>query len=433
MSTTNFNVTEHTIPAGHIREYAGSTANSQEDVLQLHVKQYTPKEQSLPLSSNAVTIVAAHGVALAKELYEPLWDEIWQHLRQNRNVQIRSIWIADMVNMGGSGILNEDKLSTDFSWMDCARDLLLMVNHFRDQMPRPIVGVGHSFGGTIITNLAYLHPRLFTTVILLDPVIQLNPPPMGFGTEPPSAINFTLYRPDVWPNRKAAMATYAKIFPAMDPRCLERAAKYMFRDLPTALHPNLPEGSDASDPPVTLTTTKYQDLLGQIRENFSARALDGSIQINRRTHADMDPLAAFIPMYRPEPRSTFYKLPSLRPSALWLLGGNTYLRMDEIRQGVQICGTGVGGSGGISPGRVMEVILPKAGHLFPFENVAEAAEHCFRWLDHEMAHFIRLEREWEEKRRSMSKRDHLALGEEWYKAIKPISAFRAPKPKKDKL
>ena len=66
MSAINFSITEHTIPAGHIREYAGSTANSQEEVLHLHVKQYRPLEKSRPLSSNAVTIIAAHGVGLAK-------------------------------------------------------------------------------------------------------------------------------------------------------------------------------------------------------------------------------------------------------------------------------------------------------------------------------------------------------------------------------
>ena len=36
------------------------------------------------------------------------------------------------------------------SWMDHARDLLLMINHFREQMPRPLVGIGHSFGGNIM-------------------------------------------------------------------------------------------------------------------------------------------------------------------------------------------------------------------------------------------------------------------------------------------
>ena len=32
------------------------------------------------------------------------------------------------------------------SWFDHSRDLLVMVNHFADQMPRPIIGVAHSMG-----------------------------------------------------------------------------------------------------------------------------------------------------------------------------------------------------------------------------------------------------------------------------------------------
>lgn len=33
------------------------------------------------------------------------------------------------------------------SWFDHARDIIALVNHFHAQMPRPIVGVGHSMGG----------------------------------------------------------------------------------------------------------------------------------------------------------------------------------------------------------------------------------------------------------------------------------------------
>lgn len=32
------------------------------------------------------------------------------------------------------------------SWIDHSRDLLHMINHFREEMPQPIVGVGHSMG-----------------------------------------------------------------------------------------------------------------------------------------------------------------------------------------------------------------------------------------------------------------------------------------------
>ena len=34
------------------------------------------------------------------------------------------------------------------SWWDHSRDLLHLINVFSDQMPRPIVGLGHSLGGT---------------------------------------------------------------------------------------------------------------------------------------------------------------------------------------------------------------------------------------------------------------------------------------------
>jgi hypothetical protein len=37
-------------------------------------------------------------------------------------------------------------LSLLANWYDHSRDLLHMVNHFRDEIPRPIVGVAHSMG-----------------------------------------------------------------------------------------------------------------------------------------------------------------------------------------------------------------------------------------------------------------------------------------------
>lgn len=35
-------------------------------------------------------------------------------------------------------------------WNDHARDLLYIINMLREQMPRPIVGVGHSLGGNVL-------------------------------------------------------------------------------------------------------------------------------------------------------------------------------------------------------------------------------------------------------------------------------------------
>ncbi|CAK96524.1 uncharacterized protein An05g01890 [Aspergillus niger] len=451
MSSENFNVTEHAVPGCHIREYPGSTVH-QEDILNLHVKQYTPKNQAEPVPADAITIIAAHGAALPKELYEPLWDEL---LNQATGFHIRSIWVADCASMNTSGVLNEDKLSMDYH-INANYNHLFSTPRFLDgscagpvpddqPFPRPDApsargdrsqhGRQHNqyqqqraLTIPFSTNLAFLHPRLFTTILLVDPVIQLSPPAMGFGTDPPGAPNYTLRRSDVWPSREAAVQANRKFMHGWDPRCVELMAEHGFWELPTRLYPDVEAvkakfGTTTNNTtPVTLTTTKHQDLLGQIRQNFSARnPTTGVIEIPRDTHADLDPAAAFIPLYRPEPRSTFFRLPTLRPSCLWVVGGSTYLNLDEMRLAIQRCGTGVGGSGGLSEGRVKEVTLPGLGHLMPFQEVKAVVDPCAAWLRQEMDRFRRVEREWEEAQKGKS---HLVVEENWYKVLKPVNARR---------
>ena len=128
MSTSLFKVNSHTLPCQHIREYPGATSKSQEDVLQLCVKQYTPLSNPSP-SPGDITIIGAHANAFPKvlspppfpsvthltppqELYEPLWDEILSR-GASHGFKIRSIWIADVAHQGASGILNEALLGND--------------------------------------------------------------------------------------------------------------------------------------------------------------------------------------------------------------------------------------------------------------------------------------------------------------------------------
>ncbi|OCK94619.1 uncharacterized protein K441DRAFT_519356, partial [Cenococcum geophilum 1.58] len=54
--------------------------------------------------------------------------------------------VADMAHQGASGVANEHLLGDDPSCFDHSRGLLHMVNHFRHQMPRPIIGVTHRMG-----------------------------------------------------------------------------------------------------------------------------------------------------------------------------------------------------------------------------------------------------------------------------------------------
>lgn len=108
---SHFNVVEHVVRCQHTRDRpAGAELGHQND-LRLHVKQYIPKTNGIPQAGN-VTFIGAQATGFPKELYEPLWDDLYERLqKQGRN--IRGIWIADMATQGFSGVLNEGLLGPD--------------------------------------------------------------------------------------------------------------------------------------------------------------------------------------------------------------------------------------------------------------------------------------------------------------------------------
>lgn len=60
-----FEIKEHTLECQHIREYARATANSQEEVLHLAIKQYIPRDNPDPQEGD-VTIIGAHANGFPK-------------------------------------------------------------------------------------------------------------------------------------------------------------------------------------------------------------------------------------------------------------------------------------------------------------------------------------------------------------------------------
>lgn len=63
--STLFDVKEHVVDGQHIREYPRATAHSQEEVLQLAVKQYIPKDNPNPKPGD-ITIIASHANGFVK-------------------------------------------------------------------------------------------------------------------------------------------------------------------------------------------------------------------------------------------------------------------------------------------------------------------------------------------------------------------------------
>jgi len=396
MSNHIFSVQKHTLPAAHIREYPRATADSQEDVLQIAIKQYTPFDNSDPQPGD-LTIIGAHANGFPKELYEPLWDELYMGLKA-AGIRIRGIWIADVVHQNASSVINEDKLGNDPSWFDHPRDMFLMINHFRKQMPRPIIGMGHSMGGAHLVNLAYIHPRLFTSLILMDPVIAMRP---SLGNWVPAQASAA--RRDRWPSRAAAAKSFkkSKFYQTWDPRVLDLWVQYGLRNLPTAIYPSATVASSAmpvitadqssanpspdpqTEQEVTLTTTKHQEVFTFLRPAFPTASNPLPLEKpNLSTHPDVDVVRQFkgSPFYRAEPLATMKRLPELRPSVLYVFGSKSNLSAPDARaEKMAMTGVGTGGSGGAAKGRVKEVVLD-VGHLIPMEAVIETARQSVDWL-----------------------------------------------------
>ncbi|TQV98174.1 toxin biosynthesis protein [Cordyceps javanica] len=381
MASSVFDIKEHVIPGEHTREYARAKANSQEETLSIQVKQYTPKGNGAPRKGD-LSIIGAHANGFPKELYEPLWEDLVKELA-TKGVRVGSIWIADCAWQGQSGLLNQDKLGDDPSWFDYSRDMLQMINHFR--MPRPLVGIGHSFGACTIVKLSLFHPRLFSSLVLVDPVISTHKPEYAEAYMQPPAMSAR--RRDVWPSRDEAAAAFRKspFYQAWDPRVFDRWVAY-----------GLTRRGAPGSAEVTLTTTKHQEVFTFSRPSYHALTADGTALADRDLVPDMDLTHGVLaPVYRPEPGLVFEELRHLRPHVLWVFGGASYMSPKFMRdEKVSATGVGVGGSGGVAAGRVAHVVGEGWGHLIPLEapgfvaRVAadSAAETVKRWQAEERAY-----------------------------------------------
>lgn len=427
MAHSVFSVKEHVLPTQYVREYPGATLVHQEDELQIHLKQYTPKGRH-GLRPGAVTIIGAHANGFPKELYEPFWEELYHKLKgQGQDVQ--SIWIADVAHQGVSGVLNEHKLGNDPGWFDHPRDLLHMINHFRKEMPRPLMGIGHSMGGNNLVNLSLIHPRLLSGLVLIEPTFggakgrpePSDPESAGLRPAYQSARSST-FRRDLWRSRDEAATSFkqSKFYQTWDPRVLDLWVEHGLRDIPTAMYPKPDTKAFGNPLPVTLTTTKSQEVHTFVRPNYTNPFNpSGEVVVDRDRVPDLHPEAQDIyPFYRPEYTITFDQIPHLRPPALYVFGGRSHLYPAENQQAlVKRTGTGVSGSGGSLEGKVMGTVLPKRGHLIPMEKPGEVAEATAGWLTHNLRSWWEQETNWQEEWAKLSTAEKTTLTPEWEKMV----------------
>lgn len=421
MADDTFHIEEHTFEGQHIREYPRAIATFQEDTVQLHAKSYTPHAVANGSRTGDLTIIAFHANAFHKEVYEPFFTDLYHALHHHHGLTISSIWIADQTSQGTSGLLNDSISGNDPSWFDHSRDVICMVNTFRKQMRRPIVGVGHSMGGTQAVAAAHFHPRLFEALVLIDAPISLSHSP---STE--QMMQYALRRPETHDSCEQAAGAVRRspMFKEWDPRVVKRFIETAFHSKPTVTAPN-----DKIKP----TTTKHAEASTLVRSQIG-KVHDSRKNLSSAARTDGNPSSPSLDTTNPapsrpthetphevstHPRLAWSYLPTLRPSVYFLHGtGSRVTRPDERPQRTAITGTAPGGSGGEAAGRVGSGEV-EGGHFAPMTRPQGTAGVVGTWVAEEVGRWERREEGvrgaegWEGMGTAEKQRVGRGMGETW--------------------
>lgn len=370
MSEHLFNITSHIIPASHIRGFSRGIQDEQNGHLRLSLKQYVPRNRE-PQTGDP-TLILSHGIGSTKESYEPFLDELIAHL------PIRGAWAFDAINHGASYLLNEDIIGDEPHWLDGARDVLHIVNTFAPQMPPPIYGIGQSWGCVSIVLASHFHQRLFTGMVLIEPVFETGFRFQSYGAARPRGdsqhrMSLQARRRDMWSSRDEAAAKLRRVpyYAVFDPRVFERVVKYDLRDMPTQQHPHA----------VILTTPKAQEVYSYARPDPPFPGYEAAPD-----HKTRPENTVVVPgFYRGEVKHLKRVLPQILPSILYLWGTESDIGNSAYPQTV-IDQTGVGdeGNGGTASGKVQSKYVRGAYHAIHLEMPRRVAEDIGQWLKMEL-------------------------------------------------
>jgi pimeloyl-ACP methyl ester carboxylesterase len=251
-------------------------------------------------------------------------------------------------------------------------------------------------------------------VVLMDPVIQRG----GGGSNWAAA---STYRRDLWPSRKVA-AEKLRSSPALklwDPRVLDKFIEYGLRELPTEQYPEIPpESKESGDIPVTLQTTKAQEVYNYIQPMYyDERLMVPEHERHRDFSSDDLAFSADAAFNRSEKIALHRRLPEIRPSTLFVFGATSEVSGPEARKDkLDITGTGPGGSGGAKKGMVKEVVI-QSGHLVPLEKPDDSGVACAEFVDGELGRWEREEKERWRIREKFTREERVGINELWKKNI----------------
>ncbi|KAG1789198.1 Alpha/Beta hydrolase protein [Suillus plorans] len=219
----------------------GYSAVANERLLWNCVNRYVKKDRDVKVRTKGITLFLVHGAGFPKEI----WETTLCYLLTACGV-IDEIWSWEFVQHGDSALLNKHNLSGTFDWTDNARDIAnFLINYMPEEVEtslpiqlhrlpasigesrqksgfssRTLVVVGHSFGGCSVTLTALHFPTLFSSMILLDAMIDTFQKYTWEHTQ--YLVGATLLRRDQWPTREDALRSFksSPMFSAWHPDVL---------------------------------------------------------------------------------------------------------------------------------------------------------------------------------------------------------------------
>ncbi|KAF9238984.1 Alpha/Beta hydrolase protein [Melanogaster broomeanus] len=186
------------------------------------------------LARNAagITLFLAHAGGFPKEIWETMLRSL---LDSPAGYMIDEVWAWEAVQHGDSGLVNAHNLSGISDWWDDARDIAHFLLSYLPEDPetealpahlerlpesisearkehgyrtRKMVVVGHCFGGCTSLRAAVDFPKLFSSIILVDPaVIQPYKSIRDFYNEVLRAFS----RRNQWASREDALRLFKKL------------------------------------------------------------------------------------------------------------------------------------------------------------------------------------------------------------------------------
>ncbi|KAF9037768.1 Alpha/Beta hydrolase protein [Panaeolus papilionaceus] len=201
-------------------------------------------------NKTGVTLFLAHANGFPKEIWEPFLGHI---LSSKAGASIDEVWAWESVQHGDAALINSTSLSGIFDWQDNARDIVNFFTHFlptrstatlsvhlprlsleetnqrleRGFSERQLIAIGHSYGGCTSALAALMHPILFKSLMLIDPVIiapGIRRPVAGHNDLALGALS----RRDQWSSPEEAIEVFSKnpFFSAWDPAVLQLYISY---------------------------------------------------------------------------------------------------------------------------------------------------------------------------------------------------------------